>query len=88
MSRKVISVGAVVVLLTTSIAFAQVTPLPDNSTKLTKEEQERAAADRAYKESSKTVPAPKGSADPWGSLRPSPSPGPAASPAVAGKNKP
>jgi len=79
MSRKIIPAGAAIVLLTTGIGLAQVAPLPDNSTKLTKEEQERAAADRAYREASKTTPVPKAPADPWGGVRPSPP--------AAGKNK-
>jgi len=92
MLRQVISGAAIIVLLTAASAFAQVAPLPDNATKLTKEEQQRAAADKAYRESSKTIPAAKSSADPWGSVRPSPSPNPSqnpsTSPSVAAKNKP
>jgi len=72
MSPKIIAAGAVIVLLTTGIAFAQVAPLPDNNAKLTKEEQERATADKAYRDASKTTLAPKSPADPWGGVRPSP----------------
>jgi hypothetical protein len=81
MLRRIIPAGAVMVLLTTGIAFAQVAPLPDNNAKLTKEEQERAAADKAYREAAKTVPASKSPADPWGNVRPN------ANPPVATKNK-
>ena len=72
MSPKIIPAEAIIVLLTTGIALAQVAPLPDNNARLTKEEQERAAADKAYKDASKTTLAPKSSADPWGGVRPSP----------------
>jgi hypothetical protein len=68
---KVISVGAIAVSLTTGTAFAQVAPLPDNNAKQTKEEQERAATDKAYRDAAKTIPS-KSSADPWGTVRPSP----------------
>jgi hypothetical protein len=72
MWRKVIPAGAIIVLLTTEVAFAQVAPLPDNNAKLAKEEQERAAADKDYREAAKTIPASKSPADPWGGVRPSP----------------
>jgi hypothetical protein len=55
-SRKVIPAAAIVILLTTGAAFAQVAPLPDNKDKGTKEEQERAASDKAYRDAAKTVP--------------------------------
>jgi hypothetical protein len=84
MLRKVIPATAIVVLLTTGIAFAQVAPLPDNKEKGTKEEQERAAADKAYRDAAKTVPT-KSSTDPWGVVRPSP-PSPPSPPGTA-KNK-
>ena len=72
MSPKIIPVGAIIVLLTMGLAVAQVAPLPDNTAKLTKEEQERVAADKAYRDASKTTLAPKSPADPWGGVRPSP----------------
>jgi hypothetical protein len=91
MSRKVIAAGAILVLLTTGTAFAQVAPLPDNNNKLTREEQERAAADRAYREASKTIQASKSAVDPWGGVRPGQN-GPSQSgqsqtPPLTGKNK-
>jgi hypothetical protein len=78
MSRKVILVGAIVILATTGTTFAQVTPLPDNGAQPTKEEKDRAATDKAYRDAAKTIPA-KSSADPWGGVR--------ASPPVTAKNK-
>ena len=73
MSRKVITAAAIVVLLTMGTTFAQVAPLPDNKDKGTKEKQERAAAEKAYRDAAKTVPT-KSSTDPWGAVRPSPAP--------------
>ena len=78
MSRKVVLTGAIVVLLTTGTPFAQVAPLPDNSAQPTKEDKDRAATDKAYRDAAKTIPT-KSSADPWGGVR--------ASPPVTAKNK-
>jgi hypothetical protein len=81
MLRKIIPAGALLVLLTMGLAFAQVVPLPDNKIKPTKEEQDRATADKAYRDATTRVPI-KNSTDPWGSVRPS-----APAPSVAAKNK-
>jgi hypothetical protein len=78
MSRKVVLLGAIVVLLTTGTGFAQVALLPDDSAQPTKEEKDRAATDKAYRDAAKTIPT-EGSADPWGGVR--------ASPPVTAKNK-
>jgi hypothetical protein len=83
--RVIISLAAIIVFATTTgMAFAQVAPLPDNNGKLTKEEQDRVAADKAYRDAAKTVPA-KSSTDPWGGVRPS---APQSPPTTPAKNKP
>jgi hypothetical protein len=64
MLRKVIPVGAIVIFFMTGTAFAQVAPLPDNNANPTKEERDRAAADKAYRDAAKTIPA-ESVADPW-----------------------
>jgi hypothetical protein len=87
MLLRVISLATITVFVAmTGMAFAQVTPLPDNNGKLSKEEQDRAAADKAYRDAAKTVPA-KSSTDPWGSVRPT-APQSPPNPSTAAKNKP
>ena len=88
MLRRVISLAAIAVFVAmTGMAFAQVVPLPDNNGKLPKEEHDRAAADKGYRDAAKTVPA-KSSTDPWGSVRPSAPQSPPSNPSTAAKNKP
>jgi hypothetical protein len=88
MLRRVISLAAIIMFATvTGTALAQVAPLPDNNGKLTKEEQDRAAADKAYRDAAKTVPT-KSSTDPWGSVRPSAPQSPPPNSSTAAKNKP
>ncbi len=69
--RKFIQAVALIALMTGSV-YAQVAPLPDNNTPPTKEEQEKKAADAAYRSSLKTIPGTEKPADPWGDVRPSP----------------
>jgi hypothetical protein len=69
--RKSIQALALIVLMTGS-GYAQIAPLPDNNTPPTKEEQEKKAADAAYRSSLKSIPATENTADPWADLRPSP----------------
>jgi hypothetical protein len=69
--RKSIQAVALIVLMTGG-AYAQVAPLPDNTTPPTKEEREKKAADDAYRSSLRRIPATERSADPWGDVRPSP----------------
>jgi hypothetical protein len=68
--RKLIQAVALIAL-TTGGAYAQVAPLPDNSTPPTKEEQEKKAADDAYRSSLRRIPTTQNTADPWGDVRPS-----------------
>ncbi|MFY9761237.1 MAG: hypothetical protein WAL39_08570 [Xanthobacteraceae bacterium] len=68
--RKFIQALALIVL-TTGAVYAQIAPLPDNSTPPTKEEREKKAADEAYRSGLKSIPATQQSADPWADLRPS-----------------
>jgi hypothetical protein len=68
--RKLFQALALIVLMTGS-GYAQVAPLPDNNTPPTKEEQEKKAADAAYRSSLKSIPATENTADPWADLRPS-----------------
>ncbi len=77
MLRKSIQVGAVILLLMTGGAFAQL-PKPalhlggDNKPPQTKEQKEyEKELDDAYKSAVKKIPAPeKKSADPWADMRP------------------
>jgi hypothetical protein len=69
--RKFIHALALIVVTTGSV-YAQVAPLPDNSTPPTKEEREKKAADDAYRSSLRRIPATENTADPWADLRPSP----------------
>ena len=47
------------IALTTGSGYAQIAPLPDNSTPPTKEEREKKAADDAYRSSLRKSPRPK-----------------------------
>ena len=67
--RKFIQALALIVVTTGSV-YAQIAPLPDNNTPPTKEEQEKKAADAAYRSSLKSIPATENTADPWADLRP------------------
>ena len=71
--RKFILALALIVL-TTGSGYAQIAPLPDNSTPPTKEEREKKAADDAYRSSLRRIPATENTADPWGDVRPSAAP--------------
>ena len=68
--RKFLQALALIALMTGSV-YAQIAPLPDNSTPPTKEEREKKAADEAYRSGLKSIPATRQSADPWADLRPS-----------------
>ncbi len=68
--RTFIQAVALIALMT-GAAYAQVAPLPDNSTPPTKEEKEKKAVDAAYGSSLKSIPGTEKPADPWGDVRPS-----------------
>jgi hypothetical protein len=70
--RKFIQAVALIALMTAS-AYAQVPPLPDNHPAApTKAEEEKKAADAAYRASLKRIPGTEKPADPWAEVRPDP----------------
>jgi hypothetical protein len=78
---RILRVAAVIALLT-GPAYAQmpnVNLMPEVQTKSPEEKEAEAARDKAYKESLKKIPDAKVSSDPWGNVRSTETPKPAAS---------
>jgi hypothetical protein len=80
---RMLSAIAVMVLLTAP-AYAQ-TPninlMPELTSKTPEEKEAEATRDKAYKDSLKKIPDAKTSSDPWGTVRSTDAPKPAAAPA-------
>ena len=80
---RILGAAAVIALLAVP-AYAQ-TPninlIPELQSKTPEEKEAEAARDKAYKESLKKIPDAKTSSDPWGAVRSTDAPKPAAAPA-------
>ncbi len=81
---SIVGAAAAVVLLA-GPAHAQQTPninlIPELQSKSPEEKEQDAIRDKAYRESLKKIPDAKASNDPWGGVRSTEAPKPAASPA-------
>ena len=87
---RMLSAAAVVVLLLTAPAYAQMsTPninlMPELQSKSPEEKEQDAIRDKAYKDSLKKIPDAKASSDPWGTVRSTDAPKAAAAPAKKSK---
>ena len=80
---RILGAAALVALLVVP-AYAQapnVNLIPELQSKTPEEKEAEAARDKAYKESLKKIPDAKTSSDPWGAVRSTDAPKPAAAPA-------
>jgi hypothetical protein len=87
---RMLSAAAVVVLLLTAPAYAQMsTPninlMPELQSKSPEEKEQDAIKDKAYKDSLRKIPDAKASSDPWGTVRSTDAPKAAAAPAKKSK---
>jgi hypothetical protein len=83
---RMLSAAAVVVLLLTAPAYAQMsTPninlMPELQSKSPEEKEQDAIKEKAYKDSLRKIPDAKASSDPWGTVRSTDTPKAAAAPA-------
>jgi hypothetical protein len=66
---KLLSVVAVLALLTGPAAAQMMNLMPEVKTKTPEEKEQDAITDKAYRESLRKIPETKSSVDPWGNVR-------------------